>query len=850
MSEPERRSAPLRWVGLVSALLAAGASTLWATSATPRASASTQDTASVERAPSRSAAPEGRLVVVVVDSARAGFFTAPSPMPRLAALAERPDARLLRVRSCRANFTFPCMQTLFEGRRSPLAGGFSQFLGAAGEGGGSHFFAQAARAGRRIALLGNHTLVDTYRRYARWAFNPYATAPDYYTADTRVIGRARELLSAADGPDLLVLHIVGTDKAGHFYREGTEGYLRYWRQADEAVAALAGTLDPARDMLVVMGDHGHDHEGAHTRSTAALFVGGPLARFVDGLRPPLEQVAQQDLLFTLLYPIGGALPADYEGQVWLPTAPQDATLHGFQERLDHWLRARGFRGPTLEARVRAARTAPPPAPWHSVLPWLGALLAWVLLALGWAAGSDETGAYLPTVALRAALPWIAALSTWAAAAGWTVASALLALALGAVLVRLARHARPATDDEAFLQRRRRLALGAALLLLALLTGWLARPWMDAFHVYDNETHRFPYEAVLFGATALSLGVLAARLRWGSWRWLPFGLFATVLVAFPAGVYLHQKGPNWVQLGYAGGLIVALAGLRRASPATRRRALTWGLLALPFAVGAAWQLADSWQWVSGWAGWAQRHGTTAAGAVALLCALGLGLAVPEPRRGAALAVAATAAWWATVRWLHLDPGLALSALLPVTASALAWRALGPAWRGRPARDHLDALAWAMAATVAATLWASLGGFRIWNIDLDFARGWFHGAPTDAQLFATLSLPVLLKYAFGELLLLATARTLLAPDAFGRLGRRTAELLLLGAAAAVLQAAGMRLGIQEKQFELALSAAFCLASGAAIWLLGWPLLQWVAAPRLAMPKPMARAALSAEQRAESS
>ncbi len=850
MSESKRRFVSPSWLGLLSTLLAAGVSTLWVASATSGAAPSASEGTPVAQAASRNAAPEGRLVLVVVDSARAEFFTPAGPMPRLAALAHRPDARLVRVRSCRANFTFPCMQTMFEGRRSPLAGGFSQFLGTASEGGGSHFFAQAARAGRRIALVGNHTLVDTYRRHARWAFNGYATAPDYYTADTRVIERAKELLADPEGPDLLVLHIVGTDKAGHFHREGTEDYLRYWRQADEALDTLAGMLDPRRDTLVVMGDHGHDSRGAHTRSTAALFVGGPLVRFLVGLRPPVERLEQQDLLFALLYPIGGTLPADYEGRVWLPTAPPDASLHGFRAQLGRWLERHGFVGSTLEAQVRAAGMAPQPAPWRSVLPWAGALLAWMFLALSWAAGYDEARTSRRTSVLTITLPWAAALSTWAAAAGWTAASVLLALALGAVLARFARRSRPATDDEARLHDRRRLALGATLLLLALLTGWMARPWMDAFHVYSNETDRFPYEALLFAPTALALGLLAARIRWGSWRWLPFGLFAAVLVAFPSGVYLHQKGPNWVQLGYAGGLIVALASLRHLPSARRREALAWMLAALPFALGVAWQRADSWQWVSGWSGWARLRGAMATDTLALGCALALGVAVPDPRRGVRLVVATAAAWWSAVHWLHLDPGLALAAILPVVATALGWRALGPSWRGRPSSDRLDALAWAVAATIAATLWASLGGFRIWNIDLDFARGWFHGAPTDAQLFATLSLPVLLKYAFGELLLLATARAMLEPDAFGRLGRRTAELLILGAAAAVLQAAGMRLGVQEKQFELALSAAFCLAGGAAVWLLSWPLLQRLPSLRLVAtpPAPQTRPTLGPERSAE--
>ena len=84
-----------------------------------------------QQAPTPTARPaQGRLIVVVVDSLRAKALD--DHMPRTAEIAQAPNGARREVRTCSANFTLPCMQTLMEGRQSPFAAGLHNFTGKQG----------------------------------------------------------------------------------------------------------------------------------------------------------------------------------------------------------------------------------------------------------------------------------------------------------------------------------------------------------------------------------------------------------------------------------------------------------------------------------------------------------------------------------------------------------------------------------------------------------------------------------------------------------------------------------------------------------------------------------------------
>src|ERR1043166_9697814 len=73
--------------------------------------------------------------------------------------------------------------------------------------------------------------------------------------DAFVYRRARQWL---DDPsiDVLVLHIIGTDKVSHEYPVRGPEYRKKYREVDDFIRDTAGRLQPA-DYLFAISDHGH-----------------------------------------------------------------------------------------------------------------------------------------------------------------------------------------------------------------------------------------------------------------------------------------------------------------------------------------------------------------------------------------------------------------------------------------------------------------------------------------------------------------------------------------------------------------------------------------------------------------
>ncbi len=68
---------------------------------------------------------------------------------------------------------------------------------------------------------------------------------------------------AGEGRRLSWLYFEAVDRAGHQHGAASEQYAEAVAQADARVGALLERLDPARDALVVVSDHGHLDAGGH-----------------------------------------------------------------------------------------------------------------------------------------------------------------------------------------------------------------------------------------------------------------------------------------------------------------------------------------------------------------------------------------------------------------------------------------------------------------------------------------------------------------------------------------------------------------------------------------------------------
>src|SRR5204862_431925 len=89
--------------------------------------------------------------------------------------------------------------------------------------------------------------------------------------DAFVYRKARKWL---DDPsiDVLVLHIIGTDKVSHEYPVRGPEYREKYREVDDFIREVSGRL-ASTDYVFAISDHGHNELGGHTEDAAYLARG-------------------------------------------------------------------------------------------------------------------------------------------------------------------------------------------------------------------------------------------------------------------------------------------------------------------------------------------------------------------------------------------------------------------------------------------------------------------------------------------------------------------------------------------------------------------------------------------------
>ena len=164
-----------------------------------------------------------------------------------------------------------------------------------------------AALGTRLAVASDHTLNRLYPHAFVDSLNYEDLHAPLMERDAFVYRRARQWL---DDPsiDVLLLHIIGTDKVAHEYPVRGPEYRQKYREVDDFIREVARRLQPD-DYLFAISDHGHNELGGHTEE-AGYLARGPI--FPADIR---ENLNAEDMLFLLSVPYGLLLPPDYEGQI-------------------------------------------------------------------------------------------------------------------------------------------------------------------------------------------------------------------------------------------------------------------------------------------------------------------------------------------------------------------------------------------------------------------------------------------------------------------------------------------------------------------------------------------------------
>src|SRR5438874_7182069 len=233
-----------------------------------------------------------------------------------------------RSQACAAKATFPCIKSIFEGREATMGTTLQDFSAFASN--RTTWPASLAALGTRLVVASDHTLNRLYPNAFVDSLNYEDLRAPTLEADAFVYRKARQWLDDSS-IDVLILHILGTDKVAHEYPVRGPEYREKYREVDDFIREVAGRLR-SEDYLFAISDHGHNELGGHTED-AAYLARGPI--FPSGIHQDLNA---EDMLFLLSVPYGLLLPADYEGQIRmdLTRLHPDAAKHWITEQATKW----------------------------------------------------------------------------------------------------------------------------------------------------------------------------------------------------------------------------------------------------------------------------------------------------------------------------------------------------------------------------------------------------------------------------------------------------------------------------------------------------------------------------------
>lgn len=660
-----------------------------------------------------------RLVLLIVDSLRRDTMEAPGVMPSLLAWSRSEGVVDMDVRTCSANFSLPCMQTLIEGRESPFSAGLHNFTGR--EGGAASLPAAAAAAGVPYAVISDMTLTSLYGRQAVRSINVEDWGGSYVERDLRALDEAMELLRDPSIRMVLV-HVPGTDKAAHLHKPGSAEYEAHFRAVDERLGRLLALVDPSRDAVMIAGDHGHDAAGHHTRESVAV-LGGAF-RSLTGAGVP-NDVQQVDLIWALAWPNMLPLPPSWEG-AW-PAEGDSERLARYEELQRQALAAAGYEAPTLAEAQSQARESRDRAHLDQVLalmPLLACLFVWVSLGGGgWrlTGGMAALAAVLAAVSSPSAGPWLAApvlgVGLWFAART-SVRQVVWLVVLLAGTALIARH-----------------ALG----------------WSQFFHSRGGVVWQTP----LFYATLAAAGAILALVRDGSARAMGSHTLAFALFCVPSGVYYYQAGQNLLHPIAIGSAVWGCVELVR-----RRWTRPRGGVALPLALVLVTlpllflHEAGGWEYDYYPVKWLEVGGPAVQ--VALWYALGAALVVRLRGRWERLCAVALVA-------LGHGYGVVLSGLpmswlvvsqVPAVFAA-GWLALPRGAAGASRADETEGGLVLLGAALFA-FWLLFRGFFFSHIDFTAGLRWFGDLSRERDVFALAWAVTAIKYAIPVLLVVLAVR----------------------------------------------------------------------------------------------
>lgn len=240
------------------------------------------------------------LVMIVVDGLGEASALA---VPEIAELAERGAFR--RIEAEYPSFTSPNVVAMMTGQ-PPRESGIRLNGGGSGSEGLDDVLACAADAG--FAVRVRSRILPSFAALAR----PPHDADVAAGRAAAVFAPAMDALEPRR-PRFELVHFGEVDDAGHARGRTSPAYRESAAAAGRFVAASAARLDPARDLLLVLSDHGHVQSGGHggiePDARGAFFLAWGAS--VEPGRYPARPM--RDVASTITLAIGAATPSSNLG---------------------------------------------------------------------------------------------------------------------------------------------------------------------------------------------------------------------------------------------------------------------------------------------------------------------------------------------------------------------------------------------------------------------------------------------------------------------------------------------------------------------------------------------------------
>ncbi|MDQ3120494.1 MAG: alkaline phosphatase family protein [Verrucomicrobiota bacterium] len=490
--------------------------------------------------------PKFRTVVVLLDSLGTPMAFDPALMPFVSSLMS--SSLYGEAESCPGKATFPCVKSIFEGRTATTGTTLQDFSAVASE--RTTWPASLAALGQRLVLTSDHTINRLYP-------DAFVDSMNYENLHVPILERDGYAYEAArrwladPSIDVLLLHIIGTDKVSHEHPVGGDVYRAKYLEADNFVREVAARLGP-QDYLYVLGDHGHNELGGHT-ADAAYLAHGPLFR--PGRN---ENLGAADMLFLLSVPYALTLPHEYEGhfRTDLTLLPNESREKLLQEQARLWgISTEGRESNDLEARLNehvqhareeGQREQGLNTIWR-VGPWLLAAALFLFSELKpW--GGERTRLTLSESAAVGLL-------------GLGIALGLAGISEGGWLAAAAA----AWCCVHQLGTERTIGALSALALLGVIAFWVTPAGLEWFHVRKHQPVAWSvfYPLALIAGLALSLSMGATSWRLHAVRALLVTATALWLLAYfgPYNYALTGRGPKVVLMILAPLAVLLAGGIR-------------------------------------------------------------------------------------------------------------------------------------------------------------------------------------------------------------------------------------------------------------------------------------------------